>query len=403
MIRRPGPVSQIRRALKRSRVVALVGPRQCGKTTLARQIVPGESLNYFDLEEPESLARLDEPMTSLRGLRGVVVIDEVQRRPELFPILRFLVDRRPLPARFLVLGSASPGLIRQSSESLAGRIETITLSGFSLGEVGGNALPQHWLRGGYPLSHLARTLQDSFSWRRLFVQTFLERDLPQLGVTIPAVAVLRFWTMLAHYHGQIWNADEPARSLGVSEPTVRRYLDLLAGLFMVRQLRPWHANLAKRQVKSPKVYLRDSGLLHHFLGIRTLKGLLSHPKSGASWEGYALEELLKVVDVDDLYFWGTHGGAELDLLLFVNGRRIGVELKRVDASRMTRSMHIALDHLALDHLALDHLAVIYPGETIYPLAERVTVLPLTSLAEGGKVMQLLRGSGRRQRIANRKK
>ena len=399
MIERPGPVSQVRRALKRSRVVALMGPRQCGKTTLARQIVSAESLNYFDLEEPESLARLDEPMTALRGLRGVVVVDEVQRRPELFPILRVLADRTPLPARFLVLGSASPALIRQSSESLAGRIETVTLSGFSLGEVGQDALSRHWLRGGYPLSYLARTLENSLSWRRLFVATFLERDLPQLGVTIPAVALFRFWTMLAHYHGQTWNAAEPARSLGVSEPTVRRYLDLLTSLLMVRQLRPWHENLRKRQVKAPKVYLRDSGLLHHLLGIRTCKDLLSHPKSGASWEGYALEELLKVEDIGDFYFWGTHGGAEIDLLLFVKGKRIGVEFKRVDAPKLTRSMHIALEDLALDHLV-----VIYPGETIYPLSERVTVLPLTMLAEGGKVTHLLRGRRRAQkRTVSRKK
>jgi len=401
MILRAGPVSQIRRALKRSRVVALLGPRQCGKTTLARQIVSAESLNYFDLEEPESLARLDEPMTALRRLRGVVVIDEVQRRPELFPILRVLADRRPLPARFLVLGSASPGLIRQSSESLAGRIETITLSGFSLGEVGEDALARHWLRGGYPLSYLARSLEDSYSWRRLLVQTFLERELPQLGVTIPSVALLRFWTMLAHYHGQIWNAAEPARSLGVSEPTVRRYLDLLTGLFMVRQLKPWRANLAKRQVQAPKIYLRDSGLLHQLLGIRTRKDLLSHPKSGASWEGYALEELLKVADVDEFYFWGTHGGAELDLLLVVNGRQIGVEFKRVDAPKLTRSIHIALDDLGLDHLA-----IIYPGDRIYPLADRVTVLPLTAFAQRGAMTQLLRGRGRpkaQARTARRKK
>lgn len=308
----PGPLSQVRRALRRSRVVALLGPRQCGKTTLARQILQASSLNYLDLEEPESLARLDEPMTALRRLTGVVVIDEVQRRPELFPILRVLVDRRPLPARFLVLGSASPGLIRQASESLAGRIETVTLSGLSLGEVGESSVARHWLRGGFPPSYLARSLEDSYTWRRLFVRIFLERDLPQLGVTIPSVALLRFWTMLAHFHGQKWNAAEPARSLGVGEPTVRRYLDLLTGLYMVRQLKPWRENLAKRQVKAPKIYLRDSGLLHHLLGIRTRKDLLSHPKSGASWEGYAVEELLKVVDADDVYFWATHGGAELD-------------------------------------------------------------------------------------------
>ncbi len=389
MILRPEPVSRIRRALRRSRVVALIGPRQCGKTTLARQIVPEDSLNYFDLEQPESLARLDEPMTALRKLRGVVVIDEVQRRPELFPILRALADRRPLPARFLVLGSASPGLMRQSSESLAGRVETITLSGLSLGEVGADAVSQHWLRGGYPRSYLAASLPDSYRWRRSFVQTFLERDLPQLGVTIPSVALFRFWTMLAHYHGQIWNAAEPARSLGVSEPTVRRYLDLLTGLFMVRQLKPWRANLAKRQVKAPKIYLRDSGLLHQLLGIRTRKDLLSHPKSGASWEGYALEELLKIADVDAYYFWATHGGAELDLLLVANGRKIGVEFKRVDAPRLTRSMHIALDDLGLDHLA-----VIYPGEKEYPLGDRVTVLSVATLGSVDVMTTLITGKRR---------
>ena len=356
------------------RVVALLGPRQCGKTTLARQIVPASSLSYFDLEEPESLARLDEPMTALGGLRGVVVIDEVQRRPELFPILRVLADRQPLPARFLVLGSASRDLIRQSSESLAGRIETIILGGLSLGEVGEDAVFRHWLRGGYPLSFLARTLEDSYSWRRLFIQTFLERDLPQLGVTVPAVALLRFWTMLAHYHGQTWNAAEPARSLGVSEPTVRRYLDLLTGLFMVRQLRPWHENLAKRQVKAPKVYLRDSGLLHHLLGIQTQKNLMSHPKSGASWEGYAVEEVLKAHRPDQAYFWATHQGAEIDLLLFKRGRRIGVECKRADAPTLTPSMRIALADLKLDELH-----VVYPGEQRYSLTEQVEVVPLAQL------------------------
>ena len=398
MISRPEPVSRIRRALRRSRVVALIGPRQCGKTTLARQIVPEDSLNYFDLEQPESLARLDEPMTALRKLRGVVVIDEVQRRPELFPILRVLADRRPLPARFLVLGSASPGLLRQSSESLAGRIETITLSGLSLGEVGADAVSQHWLRGGYPRSYLASSHPDSYRWRRSFVQTFLERDLPQLGVTIPSVALLRFWTMLAHYHGQTWNAAEPARSLGVSEPTVRRYLDLLTGLFMVRQLKPWRANLAKRQVKAPKVYLRDSGLLHQLLGIRTRKELLSHPKSGASWEGYALEELLKIADADEYYFWATHGGAELDLLLVTDGRRFGVEFKRVDAPKLTRSMHIAIDDLGLDRLA-----VIYPGDREYPLGDRVTVLPVAALSSVDVMRTLTTGKRRSATLHDHRK
>ena len=377
MIKRPQLLKTIRRALRRSRVVALVGPRQCGKTTLAREIVAPSSVNYFDLEDPVSLARLAEPMTALAGLRGVVVIDEVQRRPELFPVLRVLADRRPLPARFLVLGSASPELMRQSSESLAGRLEMIPLSGFSLAELGAPALNRHWLRGTFPLAFLARSNAASVSWRRQFIHTFLERDLPQLGIGVPATALLRFWTMLAHYHGNVWNAAEPARSLGVSEPTVRRYLDLLTGLFMVRQLQPWHENIKKRQVKAPKIYLRDSGLLHQLLGIGTDRDLLAHPKCGASWEGYAIEETLKVVQPDEAYFWATHQGAELDLLLIKDGRRLGVEIKRMDAPVLTPSMRIALDDLKLEQLV-----VLYPGKTHYTLAERVKVTPLSVLGEG---------------------
>jgi hypothetical protein len=338
-------------------------------------VLSAASPNYFDLEDPASLARLTEPMTALAKLRGVVVIDEIQRHPDLFPVLRVLADRTPLPARFLVLGSASPDLLRQSSESLAGRLETISLSGFGLGEVGVKALERHWLRGGFPLAFLARSQGDSLTWRRQFIQTCLERDLPQLGVTLPAPALLRFWTMLAHYHGQTWKAAEPARSLGVTEPTVRRYLDLLSGLFMVRQLPPWHENLRKRQVKAPKIYLRDSGLLHQLLGIRTEPELLAHPKCGASWEGYAIEETLKRIQPDEAYFWATHNGAELDLLLFTNGRRLGVEMKRADAPTLTPSMRIALADLKLDHLT-----VLYPGEKPYALADRVTVVPLTALA-----------------------
>ncbi len=376
MITRPQELGQIRRALKRSRVVALIGPRQCGKTTLARQIVPPDSPNYFDLEDPTSLARLAEPMTSLSALRGVVVIDEVQRRPDLFPVLRVLADRKPLRARFLILGSASPALLRQSSESLAGRAETIPLSGFSLAEVGARQQNRHWLRGGFPRAFLARSNADSLAWRRQFIQTFVERDLPQLGINIPAQAMLRFWTMVAHYHGNIWNAAEPARSLGLSEPTVRRYLDALTGLFMVRQLQPWHENLGKRQVKSPKIYVRDSGLLHQLLGIRTDKELLSHPKCGASWEGYAVEEALKHFQPDEAYFWATHQGAELDLLLFKDGRRLGVEIKRMDAPTLTPSMRIALENLRLDRLV-----ILYPGNTRYALAKRVEVLPLATLTK----------------------
>jgi predicted AAA+ superfamily ATPase len=379
MVKRENLLREVRSALKRSRAVALTGPRQCGKTTLARQFVSAESPNYLDLEDPSSIARLDEPMTALRGLKGLVVIDEVQRRPDLFPVLRVLLDRKPLPARFLVLGSASPELMRQSSESLAGRIETIPMSGFSMSEAGQGAHMRHWLRGGFPPSFLARTEPDSLAWRKNFIQTFLERDLPQWGIGTPSAALLRFWTMLAHYHGQIWNAAEPARSLGVSEPTVRRYLDILSGVFMARQLPPWHANLKKRQVKAPKIYFRDTGLLHELLGIGGMKGLLAHPRSGASWEGFALEQTLRIADPDDAFFWATHAGAELDLLMLKGGRRLGVEFKRVDAPRLTPSMRIAMRDLKLDALQ-----IVYPGERRYALGERIEALPLAAIGQSAK-------------------
>ncbi|OFW28203.1 MAG: hypothetical protein A3H97_23975 [Acidobacteria bacterium RIFCSPLOWO2_02_FULL_65_29] len=378
MIRRTGLLSRIRTALSRSRAVALVGPRQCGKTTLARAVAGAGRTHYFDLEDPRSLARLAEPMTALEGLRGLVVIDEVQLRPDLFPVLRVLADRKPLPARFLVLGSASPALLRQTSESLAGRIEIIEIGGFSLADLGARRLARHWQRGGFPLSYLARSQAASAAWRAQFVRSFLERELPQLGVTIPAQALRRFWTMIAHYHGQIWSAAEPARSLGVAETTARRYLDLLTGVYMVRQLQPWHENLGKRQVKSPKTYVRDSGLLHHLLGINAEDELLAHPKCGASWEGYAIEEAIEAIQPDDAYFWATHQGAELDLLLFKNGRRLGIEAKRADAPALTRSMRIALEDLKLEQLV-----VLYPGPQRYALSDRVTVVPLAMVAEGG--------------------
>ena len=374
MFVRTTDLALVRTALRRSRVVALLGPRQCGKTTLAREFVSADSPNYFDLEDPTSLARLAEPETSLRPLKGLVVIDEVQRRPELFPILRVLADRRPLPARFLLLGSAAPELLRQASESLAGRIETVPLEGFRLADLGAGAQPRHWLRGGFPLAFTARSDADSFAWRRQFLQTFLERDLPQLGLGTPSAALHRFWSMVAHYHGQIWNAADPARALGVNESTVRRYLDLMTGVFMVRQLPPWFENLGKRQVKAPKVYVRDSGLLHALLGLGTQRDLEHHPKLGASWEGYAVEEVLKALRPDEAYFWATHNGAEIDLLLFKGGKRIGVECKRADAPTFTPSMRIALTDLKLDQLI-----VVYPGERRYRLDKRVEVVPLAEL------------------------
>lgn len=383
MIKRKSILQSIQTALGRSRVVALVGPRQTGKTTLARQFVRADSLNYFDLEDLTSLSRLQEPMTALQNLRGLVVIDEIQRLPNLFPILRVLCDREPLPARFLILGSASPDLTRASSESLAGRIETISINGFNLAEVGADALSQHWLRGGFPLSFLADSETDSLAWRKNFIQTFLERDLPQWGIRVPPATLLRFWTMLAHYHGQIWKASEPARALGISEPTIRQYLDVLEGVFMVRVLQPWYANLNKRQVKSPKIYFRDAGLLHYLLGIRSELDLQTHPKSGASWEGYAIEETIKITAPDEIYFWATHNGAELDLLLLKNGRRIGIECKRVDAPRLTPSMRTALKDLELDQLF-----VIYPGNLMYPLADKVSALPISSIPSILQIAQL---------------
>lgn len=377
MIERRDLKKRIRESLRRSRIVALVGPRQCGKTTLARAFMPVDSYNYFDLEDPSSLARLSQPMTALECLKGLIVIDEIQRMPDLFPVLRVLADRLPLPARFLILGSASPNLLSQASESLAGRIETISMSGFGLPELGISAHESHWLRGGFPPSYLASSEQDSLAWRKNFIQTFLEQDLRQWGIMAPSLTLLRFWTMLAHYNGQLWNVSEPARSLGISEPTVRRYLDILTGLFMVRQLQPWHANLKKRQIRSPKIYFRDTGLLHQLLGIRLKKDLFSHPKCGASWEGYVIEEVLKIANPDEQYFWRTHNGAEIDLVVVKNGRIFGVECKWIDAPRLTPSMRIAKDDLKLEKII-----VVYPGKRRYEIAKNIHAIPLQEIADG---------------------
>ena len=369
------PRSQIQHlvqvALGRSRVVALVGPRQCGKTTIAREFVPVDSANYFDLEDPLSLARLEEPKTALEGLRGLVVIDEVQRRPELFPILRVLADRLPQPAQFLILGSASPELLSQSSESLAGRIEVLEMAGFSLSEVGEAHQEPLWLRGGFPLSYLSAQDSDSFVWRQQFIRSFFERDLLQFHPGVAPATMMRFATMLAHYHAQTWNASEIASSLGVTPPTCRRYLDALSGAFLIRQLQPWHENLGKRQVKAPKIYFRDSGLFHSLCGIRTLTDLLTNPKLGASWEGFALEEVIRKKAPDEVYFWGVHNGAELDLLMVKDGVRTGVEFKRADAPKLTVSMKTAMRDLKLGQLT-----ILYPGKMAYLLAENVDVMPM---------------------------
>lgn len=378
MIERTTCLKAIRAALSRSRIVTLIGPRQCGKTTLAREFLAEDSGNYFDLEDPVSLARLTEPMTALSPLEGLVVIDEVQRRPDLFPVLRVVADRKGFAGKFLILGSASGDLLRQSSETLAGRMETLTLRGFSLHELGNPPPARHWLRGGFPLSYLAASDADSAAWRKNFIQTLLERDLPQWGVRTPSAALWRFWTMLAHYHGQIWNAAEHARALGVSESTTRRHLDLLTDAFMVRQLQPWHANLRKRQVKAPKVYIRDSGLLHQLLDIRTERDLLTHLKVGASWEGHVLEEVLAAVQPDEAYFWATHQGAEIDLVLRKDGHLLGVECKRTDVPRLTPSMRIALEDLRLEQIA-----VVYPGSKRFPIAPTVEAVPLHNVWQGG--------------------
>lgn len=376
MLERTAIKSEIAEALRRSRIVALIGPRQCGKTTLATDLLPTSASEYFDLEDPLSLTRLDEPRTALEPLQGLVVIDEVQRKPELFPLLRVLADRKPLPAKFLILGSASPELLRQSSETLAGRIESIELTGFSLAEVGAEAMHKHWLRGGFPLSFLADSEPDSVMWRKKFVQTFIERELPSFGINIPSATMTRFWMMLAHYHGQTWNASEIASAMNLDHKTTRRYLDILTSLFAIRQLQPWFENIGKRQVKSPKIYFRDSGIYHQLLGIRNESELLVHPRLGASWEGYAIEEAIRHYQPDSVFFWAVHSGAELDLLMFKDGKRLGVECKRQDAPALTASMKTAMEVLKLDELH-----VLYPGQKSYSLAENIHVSPLSSLAK----------------------
>ncbi|HLP27005.1 MAG TPA: ATP-binding protein [Candidatus Didemnitutus sp.] len=371
MIQRSLKIEEVSRALTRSRVVLLTGPRQSGKTTIARQFVSPASVNYLDCENPLDLFRLESAMTTLGELRGVVVIDEIQRRPELFPVLRVLADRSETPATFLILGSTSGKISGQASESLAGRIESITLDGFRINEIEDKGVSSLWQRGGFPLSFLAASDEDSDAWRRSFILTFLERDLSTWGIQVPTSAMFRFWSMLTHYHGQTWKATEPARALNVSERHVREYLDVLTDTFMVRQLQPYHANIAKRQIKAPKIYLRDSGILHHFLNIRTLRDLYAHPRMGASWEGFVIENVLSRVEHSAAWFWGTHAGAEIDLVLHTKGTLIGVEVKRLDAPRLTPSMKTALTDLELERII-----VLYPGSIPYSLQDNVHVVPL---------------------------
>lgn len=373
MIERNRHYRALKHLLRQFPVVAILGARQVGKTTLARLLLDERKgpVEIFDLEDPADLARLDDPRLALSGLKGLVAIDEVQRQPELFPVLRVLADRKPLRCRFLVLGSASPSLLRQSSESLAGRIGYYTLNGFHLDEVGIERMDRLWTRGGFPRSFLARSNADSLTWRRSFIRTFLERDLPQLGIRVPAPVLSRFWSMLAHYHGQVWNSSEFARSFGVSDKTVRHYLDILSEALVVTQLQPWHENLRKRQVRSPKIYVRDSGLLHSLLGIDDRRSLDRHPKLGASWEGFVIHQVMEWCgeDMGQWHFWATHSGAELDLLWLRGNQRFGFEVKRTAAPRLSRSIVTAIDDLGLDRAF-----VIHAGEGTFPLHDRVTAV-----------------------------
>ncbi len=372
-IPRPRLQAAVRAALRASPVVALLGPRQCGKTTLARTLA-GARAAYFDLEDPADAARLERPATALGTLKGLVIVDEVQRAQGLLPVLRVLADRKPAPARFLLLGSVSPELVRGASESLAGRVAFVDMGGFTIDEVGPGAAGRLWLRGAFPRSFLARGEPPSLRWREDFVRTFLERDIRGFGVNVPAALLRRFWVMIAHHHGNIWNASEIGRSLGLAHSTVRHHLDILAGAMMVRVLEPWYQNIAKRQVKSPKVYLRDTGLLHALLGIPDFRALQAHPKLGASWEGFVIEQILARAGARNAYFWSTQAGAELDLLLLRRARRIGIEVKYADAPRWSKSMAVATGDLKLDRLF-----VVYPGKARYGLAPRAEALALDDM------------------------
>ncbi len=369
--------NRVQNALDRSPVVLLTGPRQAGKSTLAADVVAPSPSHHFDLEDPRDLARLADPTLALEGLEGTVVIDEAQRQPDLFPVLRVLVDQDRRPGRFLVLGSASPDLIGLAGESLAGRVSMVELPGLRVSDVGADRLNDLWVQGALPPAFTLPN-NDSVRWRDDYIATFLERDLANLGVRVPATTMRRFWTMLAHYHGQTWNGAELARSLGVSQTTVRRYLDALTDALVIRQLQPWFANISKRQVKSPKVYVRDTGLLHRLLGIDDAVAALGHPKLGASWEGFVIEQIVGLLEHRDPYFWSTQAGAELDLFVQVGGKSIGVEVKRTDRPSITPSIRSALVDLQLDHVF-----VVHAGRHRFPLAESVTAIPASEALVSG--------------------
>jgi uncharacterized protein len=374
MIERPDYIKQIEKAVSRSRITSLLGARGCGKTTLSRIIGDNIRSVRFDMESAPDIQRLMNPELILGGIEDLIIIDEIQKQPSLFNSLRVIVDRPENKARFLILGSASPDIVKNVSETLAGRVEFVELGGFNLAEAGVNALEKLWLRGGMPRSFLAKTEDDSIRWREDFIRTYLERDIPQLGIKIPSAAMRRFWTMLAHYHGQLWDAAELARSMGLSGKTVRHYLDILSQTFMVRQLQPWYENIGKRQVKSPKIYFRDSGLLHSLLSITDMHDLTGNPRLGASWEGFAIEQFLAIIKPAQVYFWATHNGAELDLLFFHKGKRYGVEVKFSEAPVITKSMRIAIEDLKLEQLW-----IIYPGKITYQADVKITAMPLMEI------------------------
>lgn len=377
LIERKLILDRIGLALRRNRIAILLGPRQCGKTTVARMFTENlTDCSFFDLENPAHFNRLENPMLALEGLSGLAVIDEVQIQPKIFPVLRVLADRRPSPCKFLLLGSASPDLVQWGSESLAGRVEFIQMEGFSLAEAGNDLRDRLWLRGGFPESFLAADDIDSLAWRQNFVQSFLEKDIRRFGIEIAPIRLRRFWIMTAHVHGLAWNGVDIAASLGIAHSTCRRYLDRLTDTYMLFQIQPWHENIAKRQVKSPKIFIRDTGLLHALLGIGTADGLFSHPKLGFSWEGFVLQQLAAVIAPRNIWFWGTHAGAELDFFIQKSGRRIGVECKYADAPKITKSMRSAIESLRLDKLY-----IITPGRDSYALSETVEVHPVTGIEE----------------------
>jgi uncharacterized protein len=373
-INRPDFALEVRESINNNPVTAIMGPRQCGKTTLARKIAQSQNSTFFDLEDPADFDMLNSvPKLILQQHEGLIILDEIQRKPDLFPLLRVLADETNSPRKFLILGSTSPELVQKSSESLAGRIGFINLTGFKLNEVGNENLEKLWQRGGFPRSYLASDGQQSMLWRENFIQTFLERDISNYGFNIPPITLRRFWRMLAHYHGQIWNGAEFARAMGVSEPTVKRYLDILTGTYMIRQMQPWYENLKKRQVKAPKVFIRDSGILHALLGLEGAK-ILTHLKAGASWEGFITEQLIQKLKTRDYFYWRTHSGVELDFLALKNGKKYGFEIKNSDSIKATRSMHTALEDLKLDKLF-----IVYRGARQLILGDKIQSLPATEI------------------------